>query len=413
MVPSRWDRVAALRPKRRCCRFNCAPMEYPTLPQRLLDAFDAFNSPRAQIYKLRGQWQSVPAQEMLRRIARLSSSLSELGLRDGDRIAIFAPNCPEWHIVDFAASALGGVIVPIYFRESPERIEYIVNHAAARFVFVAGAEQIARFAAMRSRLPVVERVIVAQIGPELAASPEPHFVPAGAAATYASPNIQAQGSPTGGTPQDARATPADNVTKAVGASPAVSPAEDSFIENSLSYGTLIAQASDGDIALYRRRVVDLGFESCRLQSVGRQSHGIDHLHSGTTGEPKGVMLSHANMVSNEMGSFEGFPCGPADVALSFLPLAHVYERVTDYGYLFRGVSLAYVARPEDVSQALLEVRPTIVAAVPRFFEKLYATVIERGSQTTGARRRLFDWAIGVARQSVPWRAYGQAASPLV
>jgi long-chain acyl-CoA synthetase len=101
------------------------------------------------------------------------------------------------------------------------------------------------------------------------------------------------------------------------------------------------------------------------------------------------------------------------VALSFLPLAHVYERVTDYGYLFRGISLAYVARPEDVAQALLEVQPTLVAAVPRFFEKLYTTVIERGSQTTGLRRRLFDWAIAVARRSVPWRAYGRAASPFL
>jgi long-chain acyl-CoA synthetase len=121
------------------------------------------------------------------------------------------------------------------------------------------------------------------------------------------------------------------------------------------------------------------------------------------------MLSHANFVSNTVASFERFDLGPGDVGLSFLPLAHVYERVVDYGFLFRGIPIAYVPRMEDVPHAFLEVQPTVAAAVPRFFEKLYATVMERGSQATGVRRHLFDWAIRVARRSVPWRAYGKPA----
>ena len=320
-------------------------MEYSTLPQRLLDAIDRYHSPSAQMYKAGGRWESIPAEEMLRRIAALAKAMAEIGAREGDRVAIFAPNCPEWHIADFAASGLGGVVVPVYFRESPERIEYILGHAGAKIVFVAGEEQAARLAALRDRTPSVERVIVC----------------------------------------------------------APSHSGEENLGNTLRYDSLIAAATPADIAAYRQRAA--GVRPDQLASI--------IYTSGTTGEPKGVMLSHANLVSNEMGSFEGFSCGPADVALSFLPLAHVYERVTDYGYLFRGVSMAYVARPEDVSQALVEVRPTIVAAVPRFFEKLYATVLERGSQTTGLRRRLFDWAIRVAGESVPWRAYGRAASPLL
>ena len=320
-------------------------MEYSTLPQRLLDAIDRYHSASAQMYRAGGRWESIPAEEMLRRISALAKAMAEIGVREGDRVAIFAPNCPEWHIADFAASGLGGVVVPIYFRESPERIEYILGHAEAKIVFVAGEEQAARLAALRDRMPSVERVIVC----------------------------------------------------------APSHPGEENLSGTLRYETLIAAATPADIAAYRQRAARVRPE--QLASI--------IYTSGTTGEPKGVMLSHANLVSNEMGSFEGFPCGPADVALSFLPLAHVYERVTDYGYLFRGVSLAYAARPEDVSQALVEVRPTIVAAVPRFFEKLYATVLERGSQNTGLRRRLFDWAIRVARESVPWRAYGRAASPLL
>ncbi len=320
-------------------------MEYSTLPRRLLDAVDRYHSPSAQMYKAGGRWESIPSEEMLRRIAGLAKAMADIGVREGDRVAIFAPNCPEWHIADFAASGLGGVVVPIYFRESPERIEYILGHAGAKILFVAGDEQATRLAALQDRMPSVERVIVC------AAGQSGQDEPAGA----------------------------------------------------LRYETLIAAATQGDIAAYRQRAARVRPD--QLASI--------IYTSGTTGEPKGVMLSHANLVSNEMGSFEGFSCGPADVAVSFLPLAHVYERVTDYGFLFRGVSLAYVARPEDVSAALVEVRPTIVAAVPRFFEKLYATVLERGSHTTGLRRRLFDWAISVARQSVPWRAYGHPPSPIL
>jgi long-chain acyl-CoA synthetase len=315
-------------------------MEYPTLPQRLLASVDGHACPRAQMHKAGGRWESVTAQEMLRRIAGLSSALAELGVGAGDRVVVYAPNCPEWHIADFAVTGLGAVVVPIYFRESEERIEFIAGHSGAKAVFVAGGDQIARLIEIRHRLTGVERVIIA----------------------------------------GARETPASG--------------------DALHYEALIAGAGPAEIEAYRRRAAAV--RSDQLASI--------IYTSGTTGEPKGVMLSHANFVSNEMASFETLVYGPDDVALSFLPLSHVYERLTDFGFLFRGIPLAYVARMEDVVQALMEVRPTLAAAVPRFFEKLYATIMERGAQATGIRRRLFDWAVNVARRAVPWRAYGQPAS---
>ena len=123
------------------------------------------------------------------------------------------------------------------------------------------------------------------------------------------------------------------------------------------------------------------------------------------------MLSHANFTSNSQASFERFGLQAGIVALSFLPLAHVYERLVDYGYLFNGVSVAYVPRMEDVPQALLEVRPQVCAAVPRFFEKLYGNILERGHKTKGVQRGIFDWAMRVAREAVPWKAYGRPVSP--
>src|SRR5690348_18452841 len=120
--------------------------DYPTLPGRLLKAIDGYASPRAQMYKQGEQWLPISSRELLRRIAGLSEKLTKLGVAEGDRVAIFAPNCPEWHVADFAALGLGAVVVPIYFREAAERMAYILAHSEAEVIFVAGEEQARRWA---------------------------------------------------------------------------------------------------------------------------------------------------------------------------------------------------------------------------------------------------------------------------
>jgi long-chain acyl-CoA synthetase len=161
---------------------------------------------------------------------------------------------------------------------------------------------------------------------------------------------------------------------------------------------LIATTVEGDIEEYRRRAGEV---------AGTQLATIIYT-SGTTGEPKGVMLNHSNLTSNtEDGFVELFQ---TDLGLSFLPLAHVYERVIDYGFIFNGVTVAYVEQIEAVAQALLEVRPTVVAAVPRFYEKMYANILEKGHRETGLKRAIFDWALHVAAKATPWRAYGKDVS---
>src|SRR5258708_4596360 len=168
----------------------------------------------------------------------------------------------------------------------------------------------------------------------------------------------------------------------------------------LRYETLIAGASAADVSSYHLRA---------SQVLPGQLASLIYT-SGTTGEPKGVMLTHNNFCSNVNGVGHDFSVDPAqDVALSFLPLAHVYGRTLDYIYIFNGAALAYVESIDSVAQALLEVRPTIIAAVPRFFEKIYARLVEQGSKTTGVKRRIFDWAMNVAERATPWRATGASA----
>jgi long-chain acyl-CoA synthetase len=169
----------------------------------------------------------------------------------------------------------------------------------------------------------------------------------------------------------------------------------------LRYETLIAGAGAPDISSYRLRA---------SQVLPGQLASIIYT-SGTTGEPKGVMLTHTNFCSNVTDLGTDFSLDPAqDVALSFLPLAHVYGRTLDYIYIFQGATVAYVESVDSVAQALLEVRPTIIAAVPRFFEKIYARLVEQGSKNTGAKRKIFDWAMKVAERATPWRATGASAS---
>jgi long-chain acyl-CoA synthetase len=279
-------------------------------------------------------WKEISSEEMLRRVAGLSSAFVELGVKPGDRVGLFAANRPEWHIADFAITGAGGVTVPIYFNESPERIIYILKHCGAKIVFAAGPAQMRKLQDLRAQLPMLEQVVLADCGPDL---------------------------------------PAD----------------------CLQSETLFANAGGADIAAYRMRA---------SQVLPGQLASIIYT-SGTTGEPKGVMLTHTNFCSNVTDSCANVKFeSKDDVAISFLPLAHVYGRTLDYVHLFHGITIAYVEVVEQVAQALLEIHPTLLGAVPRVFEKIYARVVEQGSMRTGFQRRIFDWAMGVASRSAMWRS---------
>ena len=315
-------------------------MTYSTLPSRFLAAVDEHSTPRAQLVRRGERWEAISSQEFLRRVAGLADSLVELGVKPGDRVGLFAPNCPEWHAADFAISGSGGVTVPIYFNESLERMAYILNHCGAQVVFIAGLRQLEKFLRVRDQLEHVQQVIVAEAG-------------------------------------------------------------DAVPTDFLRYETLIATTGPAEIAAYRARVAEV---------LPNQLASIIYT-SGTTGEPKGVMLTHANFSSNVSDSCQALVLKPeTDLAVSFLPLAHVYGRMVDYLYLFYGCPLAYVEVVENVGQALIEVHPTVIAAVPRFFEKIYARLMEQGSKAKGLKRKIFDFAMETAREAAPWRSGERSVS---
>lgn len=130
--------------------------------------------------------------------------------------------------------------------------------------------------------------------------------------------------------------------------------------------------------------------------------------SGTTGTPKGVMLSHRNILSNLQSSepiFKTF-CDSRDRALSFLPLNHIFERMISYIYMYNGVSIYYAQNMDTIGENLKEVKPTVFSTVPRLLEKVYDKIIGKGQELTGIKRKLFFWAVDVAGQYDPQKNQG-------
>jgi long-chain acyl-CoA synthetase len=117
--------------------------------------------------------------------------------------------------------------------------------------------------------------------------------------------------------------------------------------------------------------------------------------SGTTGTPKGVMLSHQNLVENAKGSFPRLPVTRDSIGLSFLPICHVYERMITYLYQISGVSLYYAESIDTLVDNISELKPHVFTAVPRLLEKVYDSVITKGTAGGGVKAKIFSWAIGL------------------
>jgi long-chain acyl-CoA synthetase len=120
--------------------------------------------------------------------------------------------------------------------------------------------------------------------------------------------------------------------------------------------------------------------------------------SGTTGEPKGVMLTHDNFISDVRSITTGLPISPADVSLSVLPLSHIFERTVFYVFCYMGVSVNYAASFDHVGEYLREVRPTIMTAVPRLFEKVYHRIIKKGMSAGGLQSKIFASSLAVGQR---------------
>ena len=192
------------------------------------------------------------------------------------------------------------------------------------------------------------------------------------------------------------------------------------LENVIFFDTDAASVRDGSLTLFELEQRGAEFDraepevfSRALNSVSPEDLATIIYTSGTTGEPKGVMLTHEAFASNVLAISSTLPIRSTDIALSVLPLSHIFERTVFYVFCWNGVSVAYAPSFDVVGEYLREVKPTIMTAVPRLFEKVFHKIVKKGTSTGGWRSNLFNWALGVGQRYAELVDKGERVPPLL
>ena len=277
--------------------------------------------------KENGKWITHSSREVNDTILQLSTGLLRSGIsgenrtEEGmDKVAIVSKNRPEWLIVDGAVQQTGAILTPIYPTIAVGELEFILNDAQVKAIFVNDEDLFHKVLSIKGRVPSLreiytfEHVVGARHWKELLAAPT--------------------------------------------------------AEEERRLATIRSAIRETDLAtiIYT---------------------------SGTTGVPKGVMLSHHNILSNVKSSI---PCLPQGVnrVLSFLPLNHIYERMLSYVYLFNNSPIYYAESMDTIGENLKEVRPQMFVTVPRLLEKVYDRIMHKGAELKGVKKKLFYWAHDLA-----------------
>lgn len=302
-------------------------------PTRLFDFLDwqlqKFPQEDMLAAKENGVWRKYSTQEIKDLADSMSMGLLKAGIgyQDGsiegrDKVAVLSNNRPEWLILDLAVQQTGAVLTPIYPTISVNELEFILNDASIKLVFVSDQELYDKVQSIRAKTPTVQAVYT--------------FNP---------------------------------------------------IQEALNWRELLHSGGEQE-----KEALRLSKERIKGSELATILYT-----SGTTGFPKGVMLSHHNILDNIMNVEELLVpvCGASDRALSFLPLNHIFERVISYIYIFRGVSIYYAENLETIGDNLKEVKPNLFSTVPRLLEKVYEKIMNKGRELTGIKKNLFFWAVAV------------------
>jgi len=167
--------------------------------------------------------------------------------------------------------------------------------------------------------------------------------------------------------------------------------------------TMEEVAGQQNWSVLKNKGKDVNFEEIqkRMDVVQHEDLATIIYTSGTTGNPKGVMLSHRNLLSNVQACIEPIPANAGSVVLSFLPVCHVYERMLHYLYMNLGCSVHFAESMETIGDNIREVKPDVFTAVPRLIEKVFDKIMAKGDELTGIKKKLFFWAVDLAERYDP------------
>ncbi|MCA9522735.1 MAG: long-chain fatty acid--CoA ligase [Myxococcales bacterium] len=277
------------------------------------------------------RWVGRTWREARDRVLRLAAGLEEAGVAHGDRVAIIAETSPDWTAVDQAILRLGGVTVGIYPTSTVEQVAYILTHSESRVLFVENAAQWKRIEGILESCPDLRRLVL--IRPDRALLSE---------------------SPRG-------------------------------------LQSLKALEEQGELAL----ASDASFAARTLERVKPDDVATLVYTSGTTGPPKGVVLTHRNLFEISDVANRWLGSQPTDVGVVFLPMAHSLQRVASYGGLRSGATGYYAPSLDRLPETWLAAQPTVVSSVPRIFEKIHAKINAGLAEAPPRRQQLFKLALGV------------------
>jgi long-chain acyl-CoA synthetase len=294
-------------------------------------------------YKKDGQWRRMSSREMESQVRAVAMGLRALDVRDGDCVGILSENRVEWTIADLGVINGAAIDAPIYATQAPKQVAYILNDAGIEVLFISNQAQYDRVRDALNSCPKL-RVIIS-------------FDPV----------------------VDQTGGPAARVMR---------------------FSDFLARGRAADVE--RPGVYETLAEKVRPESLATLIYT-----SGTTGDPKGVMLTHANLVSNALANFKSSDLKEGEVGLTFLPFSHVLERTVMYMYLYAGVSIFYAESVDAVARDIIEVRPHFMTGVPRLFEKIQARAMEKAEQKGPKQAAIARWAVGVAKRWAQAKSEGR------
>ncbi|MCL4557477.1 MAG: long-chain fatty acid--CoA ligase [Deltaproteobacteria bacterium] len=327
-------------------------MEYKTVPEMFWDRLSKNQDRILLKYKSSGRWQDLSWRDFGEQASWLAKGFLELGIKKDDKICILSENRLEWYLTDIALISIGATDVPIYPTNTPWQIEYLLNDAEARAVVVSTMTQYNKVLQVKSKLKALEGIIIME--------PDQTF-------------------------KEDKA-----VFEREGLQSKYKRAEDGL----LSFSTLVNKGRTSGLDGELRE---------RIKSV-KQDDLITIIYtSGTTGEPKGVMLTHSNIMSDIEGLEDKVNqyMHEGETALCFLPLSHSFARTADYyAMLYFNVTMSIAESIDRLMANLQEIRPTVMVSVPRVYEKAYARILETVDRGSRMQKKVFRWAVDVADRFV-------------
>ncbi len=277
-----------------------------------------------------GLWKKYSTAAVKEMVDKLSAGLLSIGVGCGDmspegrdKVAILSKNRPEWIMLDLAVQQIGAILTPLYPTINVNELEFVLNDAQAKVVFVNDQDLYLKVLSLKDRLPQLKFIYTFE-----------------------------------------------------------------HVANAAHWKELL-QASTPAL------IEQIPSISAR---IGGEDLATIIYTSGTTGTPKGVMLSHSNVMTNVKASLPCFPPGENMRALSFLPLNHILERMVTYLYLYKGTAIYYAESMDTIGDNLKEVKPHLFTTVPRLLEKVYDKIMLKGNELTGTKRKLFFWAHSLAEK---------------